>query len=775
MSHPPSSPLLSLTNHEQAGPRLIASRRDFVYLNLAIVLHTLCAMGAGASQGRREQLRLTADAPGVVLSLLPHEHLSLSFGISLEHQQRMGAAIALGLYSYIAIKLNIKDGQVGRLQLHLPQQHVKHVTQLPGPQPASPTFPSSSQQPSSSTAPTILPPTTQFDASTRLTISNGAFATNKELVLYLLSVDCDSFRPASYPLTVTNSAVRTVATLSAHCHVDNPVALNTALHALQLDHHSLAWQLHAAQQQIQQLQLSLHSSHTQLHERDRQAVAAKEQSDKRRAQVVNRLFSSNDSFTLRSHFAQWRLQARRQHSLRGDLLQSALTSCHQRCLATVWVRWASAVSSQEADRWKARLNEQKHKRARTLIAHHFVKSTTTVFHAWREYVRHTRHRKRAVLEAMLGKKELARQWKVWKHWTGKVLRKRTHVTQQQLAEHREERDRERERHREERERHEKEREERTKELEEKVLSASQIEAVAAARAAELVHKRVNAVVGRMLQGSLRTSFMAWRACARRTRQARVDAVSLLLGKRTHTSVAHAFRTWKAEARRSRQSKLDEEAAEEERVAVKADRRQAVQCLRQWRRWYRQRLQHREEAQTLIERLVASQQLQGAWRVWRQRCNELREEEKQDDYGYVTTMAASSSRQPLPVVSMSRAQPLSSSSRSSPLPTSFLAHAPSASSASSRPSVLPVSSSAYRQLQSDHSSLLELYRRLFLLLQSLRSDVNRQWEAEAARLLQHVTCRCEQCARRKASLAKGGTQLAWLRRYDQQIEGFRYAA
>ena len=755
-------------------------------------------MGAGASQARTKQLRLSADSPGMVLSLLPHEHMSLSFDISAEHQQRMAAAAALGLYSYIAIKLSVKEGQVGRVQLHLPQQHVKHVTHPPEQHTASPASQSPSQPtPLSVVAPAIHPPTAQFDASIRLTASidsNAPSATPSELVLHLLSIDCDSFRPASYPLTVTNAHTATLATLSAQCHIDNPIALNTALHQLQLDHHRLAWQLHAAQQQIRQLQHSLHSSHTQLHERDQRAVAAKELMDRKRAQAVNRRFSNTQSFVLRSHFAQWQLQARRHRSQRADLLQSALTSCHQRCLSTVWDRWASAVTSQAADRLKSQLNEQKFKRARTLIAHHIAKSTTTVFHAWRQHVRHTRQRKRAILEAMLGKRELARQWKVWKHWTGKALRKRAHVTQQQLVEHREERERERETHRAEREKHEKERAEKDRELEEKVLSASQIEAVAAARAAELVHKRVNAVVGGMLQGALRTSFMAWRAHARKTKQTRLDAVSLLLGKRSHTSVAQVFRSWRVEARRSRQAQRDEEAAksaEEKRVAeyrveeekrqrslsgmvdamsVKGSRRQLVQSFRQWRRWCGERTQHREEAQKLMERIVRSQQLQVAWTVWRQRCIEQREEGKEDDSGYVKTVIASSSRQSLPIVSMSHTQPLSSFPRTSRIPTSSIAPSPP-----TRPSVLPVSSSAYRQLMSDHSSLLELYRRLFLLLQSLRSDVNRQWEAEAARLLQHVTCRCEQCMMRKAARAKGGAQLAWLRRYDQQIEGFRYVA
>ena len=757
-------------------------------------------MGAGVSQARTEPLGLTADTPGVVLSLLPHEHMALSFTIAAEHQQRMAAALTLGLYSYIAVKLTVKEGQVARLQLHLPQQHVKHVIQSPEQQSISSTAHSPSQQPPSTAAPAISPPTTQFDASTRLTASSSTApsATPKELVLYLLSIDCDSYRPSSYPLTVTNGELRTIATLSAQCHVDNPIALNTAMHALQLDHHRLAWQLHAAQQHIRQLQHSLHSSHTQLHERHQQAEAAKERLEKKRVQAVNRLFSNNQSIILRSHFAQWQLQTRRQRSQRGDHLQSVLTSCHQRCLATVWDRWTSAVASQEADRWKAQLNEQKFKRARSLIAHHIAKSTTTVFHAWRQYVRHTRQRKRAILEAMLGKRELARQWKVWKHWTGKVLRKRAHVTQQQLTEHREEREREREQQRVEKERHDKERLEKDKELQEKVQSAAQIEAIAAARAAELVHKRVNAVVGRMLQGSLRTSFMAWRAYARRAKQTRLDAVSLLLGKRSHTSVAQVFRSWKAEARNSRQAARDEEAvqaAEEKRVAeyraaeekrqrslgglvdamsVKSSRRQLVHSFHQWRRWSRERLQHRNEAQELIERLVRFQQLQVAWRLWRQRCSE--EWEEKDDSGYVRTLVASSSRQLPSVQPMSRTQPLSSTSRSSRLPTvSATQSPPSSSSALLRPSVLPVSSSAYRQLMTDHSSLLDMYRQLFLLLQSLRGDVSRQWEAEAARLLQHVTCRCEQCTMRKAARAKGGAQLAWLRRYDQQIEGFRYVA
>ena len=765
-------------------------------------------MGAGASQGRKhQQLRLTADSSGLVLSLLPHEHMSVAFDIAAEHQQRMAAALTLGLYSYIAIKLRVKEGQVGRVRLNLPQQHAKHVTHPPELQSHASNPQSPPQQTAVIAAPAISPPTTQFDASTRLTASSNTAptATPNELVLYLLSIDCDAFRPASYPLTITNAQLRTVAVLSAHCHVDNPIALNTAMHALQLDHHKLAWQLHAAQQHIQQLQHTLHASHTQLQERDRQVVAARELMEKKRAQAVNRLFSNNQSFVLRSHFAQWQLQAHQQRSLRRDRLQSALASCHQRCLATVWDRWSSAVAAQEAERWKAQLNDQKLKRARTLIAHHIAKSTTTVFHAWRQYVRHTRQRKRAILEAMLGKRELARQWKVWKHWTGKVLRKRAHVTQQQLAEHREEREREREKHRQEKESHEKEHEARKKELEEKVLSAAQTEAVAAARAAELIHKRVNGLVTRMLQGTLRTSFIAWRAHVRKAKQTRLDAVSLLLGRRSHVSTAQVFRSWKAEARRSRQVKRDEEAAaaaEEKRVAeyrekeedrqrtlvgmadtmsVKASRRQLVQSFHHWRRWHRDRSQHRDEACKLMQRLVRAQQLQATWAVWRQRCVERQEEQKESDDAYVRTIVSASSRQPLPTLPMSRTQPLSSSSsRTSRLSLSASASTASpplssSASASARPSVLPVSSSAYRQLVADHLSLLELYRRLFLLLQSLRSDVDRQWEAEAARLLQHVTCRCEQCMMRKAARAKGGAQLAWLRRYDQQIEGFRYVA
>ncbi|MCJ1297155.1 hypothetical protein MMC34_008724 [Xylographa carneopallida] len=590
------------------------------------------------------------------------------------------------------------------------------------------------------------------------------------------------------------------------------------MHTLQLDHHRLAWQLHAAQLHIRQLQHNLHSSHAQLQEKDQQASKAQELIEAKRARAVHRLFSNNQSFLLRSRFSEWRLEAHQQRSLRASSLQSVLSNGHQRCLATVWERWMAAVATQEADRWKAQLNDQKLKRARTMIAHHIAKSTTTVFHAWRQHVRHTRQRKRAILEAMLGKRELARQWKVWKHWTGKVLRKRTHITQQQLEEQREEREKERARHREEKERHEQEREARTKELEEKVasaskaaekaaeervLSASQTEAVTAARAAELVHKRVNAVMGRMLQGSLRTSFLAWRAQSRKAKQTRLDAVSLLLGKRSHTSIARAFRSWRAEARRTQQVKSDEsavQAAEEKRLAeyraaedkrqrslagmadamsVKANRRQLVRSFEQWQRWSRERLQHRREAQRLVEQLCSAQQLQAAWCVWRQQISQAREEEKEDEYGYAKTLLATSRHQSLPQVAMSRTQPLSSSaSRTARLSTSStVLPSPSSSShpAASRPSVLPVSSSAYRQLVSDHSSLLALYRRLFLLLQSLRGDVSRQWEAEAARLLQHTTCRCEQCAMRKTARAKGGAQLAWLRRYDQQIEGFRYVA
>ena len=745
-------------------------------------------MGAAASHGRPPPLHLTPDTAGVVLSLEPYEHFTLTLDVLPPHQRSLLAATERGLYPSISVTAALTHGGVSRIQLHLNSAGQHHH-----PHPAA-------YQPVQGHPQQLLPSPDplpdgdggEWSAERRLVaVSSAAGPVSVEL--RLLGVDCGGFRPTGYPLSITNLDRPTLLTLTAECRIDNPLSLQRDLRILHTDHHRMAWQLHAAQQQIQQLHAQLLVAHSTPHpfpstpppESLSTSSLPIQPADEPAPSVVEalaQLMSNHPTDQspspkqrcrfLRSHLIAWRSCTLRRAALRAEASSSVLRNSQRLLLRSAWLHWLSSCSRRAHDaNWQARVVQERMKRAEVLIAGHLKRSTSTVFRAWQGWVRERRQRRLLLVEAMRGKQELTRQWRVWKKWTNRVHQRRVEAARarlqqsQELLLH-----------------HQQQLHHQTHAFEppsvEPAVSAAPPTSVAAPVSRPT--RSVEALLGRMLQGTIRTSFLAWRATVQRHRQQRSRALTLMLGKQQRMTAQLAFRRWKAWAAITRKQRVERTAEEQrkrslpslvDRLKTKGNRRLLRQLFLRWKDWQFARKEQKRDALRLLCAIRAKEEVNAAWRVWTAHGSEggvprtgrrwslhgrVMNEEKEGDY--VATIIAPRA---LPVVGMSRTLP-------SGLP-STLTSLPSSSPSSSSPT-----SSALSTLRAELSSLQRVYSRLFLLVQSFRSEVIKEWRANESQLLEHSSCRCDPCKMRALAGARGaGLQTVWMKRFDRELEHFRY--
>ena len=183
-------------------------------------------------------------------------------------------------------------------------------------------------------------------------------------------------------------------------------------------------------------------------------------------------------------------------------------------------------------------------KAESTAALHLTRCAS-VFHTWRAVVRERRQKRALVIASIAGKKELHRQWRVWKHWTTRVHRARAEAdrrhllsSQLHLAQA-------------------------TVLVQAAEASPPSVEPVAGdALTAALTApgaggdtsrapRSVATVIARITRGTVRGAFLAWRHLARQSQQRGVRLQSLISGKKRRLTCKAVFQQWRAVVREQR--------------------------------------------------------------------------------------------------------------------------------------------------------------------------------------------------------------------------------
>ena len=718
-------------------------------------------MGAGASQHRPGALHLTPDTPGVVLSLQPYEHLTLTLTTLPAHQQHLAAASACGLYPSIVITAAIAKGGVSRLQLHLPlpprpPPHLKPETAVP----------LQSTPPSLASDPLTFPPESRL-------IANSHPPVPCDVSLHLLAVDSFSFRPSSYPLSITNLDTPTLLTLTVECRIDHPIALSHDLRVLQVDHHRLAWELHEAQRHIQSLKAEIdsrhssssypHTSHvlpslpyshpsprsssfnrTPLHfPQEEEKVSLLPLEDER----VHQLLSVRQQRLLRSHLQAWRRIIQQRSRQRDEALVSLVYARDHLLLRTAFHLWTHHPRPHRQSQPPPSLIHPQ-------IAHPppvreqavvYPGRVASLFHAWRGVVRERRHRLSMLTLSVAGKKELHRQWRVWKRWTAKVHRTKAEAARHHLLN-------------------------RTPTPPLPVIvqstsyssgespSATASPTAVPASALPLPRRSVSALVSRMMQGVVRSAFLAWRLTAQQNLRRRSRALTLHTDKQQRLITHRLFRQWKTVTSHIRHAKAQSSQAEVRKRAIpslvengerRSQRRLMERVWLHWKDGYIARREQKRDALRLLCNIRGKAETSAVWERWSSRAQRERDQGGEAQEELIATVVA---QRTLPEVGMTRTLP------------------------ASLPVVTPTQGGGKaggESVREQYMRLQKLYGQLFRLVQSFRGEVLREWELNERAVSQHSTCRCDQCRMRAMSRTSAALQLVWVKRFDKEMEHFRF--
>ena len=751
-------------------------------------------MGAGASQHRRApSLRLVPDTPGVVVSLQPYEHLTLSLDLLSSHRDILRAALARGLFASIRISAAVVQGGVSRVQLHVPLPTRLH--------------PPRQQQSAAEAAFHAAPPTSPadddsaFSPAIRLTAAPAAAAAPLELSLHLLSVDSSDFRPATYPLSLTNLDCPSLVNVTAKCRIDDPLALQRDLLELRTDHRRLAWELHSAQQHVAHLQTALHSLQpsTHSHPHPLSSLFNPSHPDVRppspppaaafldgEQQPHHIPLSTSQRRLLHSFLSTWKHRA---------LLSASTVSLRRRSrcglLSAAWREWRAqcARASPDAERQPVSRMDVRHEQVQEerpttakAIGEGRVDrlAVSQAFHAWRSAANGVRQQRRMLAEAMAGKMELRRQWRVWKHWTSRVQSSRVEAArraterrsqQEQLSDDEED-------------------DQRRSQPQPKAHSAhedteratdgersSQESAVTAS--AEELHARRR-------QRAARRAFLGWRELMPHSppRGERPDRVTSEQQRATIRAQQALRRRKQAAAVRERNAQPSRPSEERRQsasldasdaLAGKSSGRLLQRAFLRWKDgWFSRREQKRDALRSMCA-IRAKEEMLAAFTLWSAHTSTVstsqqrrppskrraRAEETKEADEYIATVMAPGS---LPVVGFSRTLPGALTAATAVDPSNPASHSSSAMS---------LSRSELTALRGRYGALHRLYSRLFLLVQAFHAEVVKEWASHEVTLLAHSTCRCEVCRMRSLARGRGGVHVAWMKRFERDLEHFRY--